>query len=36
LVPYSENLKVIFLVVAVLGIGLAMYARWSDHKEGLR
>lgn len=36
LVPYSENLKTIFLLVAVLGIGLAMYARWNDHKEGLR
>lgn len=36
LVPYSENLKTIFLVVAVLGISLAMYARWKDHNEGLR
>jgi uncharacterized protein HemX len=29
-------MKTIFLLVAVLGIGLAMYARWQDHKEGLR
>lgn len=36
LVPYSENLKTVFLVVALLGIGLAMYARWNDRKEGRR
>ena len=36
LVPYSENLKTVFLIAAVLGIGLAMYARWKDHNEGLR
>lgn len=36
LVPYSENLKIIFLVVALAGIGLAGYARFKDHAEGER
>jgi len=36
LVPYSENLKLIFLVVAMAGIGLAAYARIKDHNEGDR
>lgn len=35
LVPYSENLTTIFLVVALGGIALAAYARWKDHKEGV-
>jgi hypothetical protein len=36
LVPYSENMKTLFLVLALAGVGLAMYARWKDHKEGER
>lgn len=36
LVPYSDNIKTIFLLVALAGIGLAMYARWKDHSEGKR
>jgi len=36
LVPYSTNLKTIFLVCAVGGISLAAYARWSDHTNGER
>lgn len=35
LVPYSESLKIIFLVVALGGIALAAYARFDDHKNGL-
>lgn len=35
LVPYSESLKVIFLVCALGGIALAAYARFKDHKEGI-
>jgi hypothetical protein len=26
----------LFLVVALAGVALAMYARWNDHKEGER
>jgi len=36
LVPYSDNLKILFLVCAVGGISLTAYARWSDHKNGER
>lgn len=34
LVPYSENMKTIFLLCAIGGIALAAYARFKDHKEG--
>jgi lysozyme len=36
LVPYSENMKTIFLLCAIGGIALAAYARFKDHKEGIR
>jgi lysozyme len=36
LVAYSENLKLIFLVVAIAGIALSAYARIKDHNEGDR
>jgi lysozyme len=36
LVPYSDNMKTIFLLCTVGGIALAAYARWSDHKKGER
>ena len=36
LIPYSDNMKTIFLVLALSGIALAMYARWKDHKNGER
>lgn len=35
LVPYSESMKTIFLLCAIGGIGLAAYARFKDHKEGI-
>lgn len=35
LVPYSENMKTIFLLCAIGGIALAAYARFKDHKEGI-
>ena len=35
LVPYSENMKTIFLLCALGGIALAAYARFKDHKEGV-
>lgn len=36
LIPYSDNMKTVFLVLALSGIALAMYARWKDHKNGER
>lgn len=36
LVPYSETVKWAFLAVALAGITLTAYARWKDHKEGVR
>ena len=36
LVPYSDMMKWVFLAVAVAGIALTAYARWSDHKNGER
>ena len=36
LVPYSENMKTIFLLCAIGGIALAAYSRFKDHKEGTR
>lgn len=36
LVPYSDMVKYVFLAVALGGIALAAYARWNDHKEGIR
>ena len=35
LVPYSENMKTIFLLCALGGIALAAYARFKDHKDGV-
>tara|TARA_S200000501_G_scaffold83402_1_gene75581 strand:+ start:2232 stop:2963 length:732 start_codon:yes stop_codon:yes gene_type:complete len=34
-ISYSETLKTLFLVLAIAGIGLAAYARFKDHKEGV-
>jgi len=36
LVPYSDTMKWAFLALAVGGIALTVYARWSDHKDGVR
>lgn len=36
LVHYSESLKIIFLVAALAGIGLAAWSRIKDHNEGER
>lgn len=35
LTAYSSSLQTIFLVVALGGIGLAAYARYKDHKDGV-
>ena len=35
-IGYSEVLKVLFLIVTVAGIALVAYARWKDHKEGIK
>ena len=36
LVPYADGMKTIFLLCAIGGIALAAYARFKDHKEGVR
>lgn len=35
LVSYSDALKILFVVLSVLGIGLVTYARVNDHKTGV-
>jgi len=35
LLPYADSLKVLFLVCAIGGIGLAAYARFKDHQQGV-
>jgi lysozyme len=36
LVPYSDNMKTVFLFCALAGIALVAYSRFKDHKEGDR
>lgn len=36
LVPYSDNMKTVFLLCALAGIALVAYSRFKDHKEGER
>jgi len=36
LIPYSEYLKYVFLGVALISIGVMIYARIQDRREGLR
>jgi len=36
LVPYSDTMKWAFLGLALGGIALTAYARWKDHKDGVR
>jgi len=35
LLPYADSLKILFLICAIGGIGLAAYARIKDHNEGV-
>lgn len=35
LVPYADSLKLIFVLLALLGVGLVIYARISDRKKGV-
>ena len=36
LVPYSDTMKTVFLLCALGGIALVAYARFKDHKDGIR
>jgi len=36
LTAYSDTLQVVFVVLTLIGIGIAVYARVDDHKEGRR
>ena len=35
LLPYADSLKILFLICAIGGIGLAAYARFKDHSDGV-
>lgn len=35
-VHMSETVKQIFIVLTVIGIGIVAYARWKDHKDGVK
>ena len=36
LISYSDSLRIVFVVITLLGISLAAYARLDDHRKGLR
>ncbi len=36
LVPYLDTLRWVFIGVALIGIGIAVYARWDDFRRGRR
>lgn len=36
IVAYADTIQVIFIVLTLIGIGIAAYARYDDHKEGRR
>lgn len=36
LIPYADTMKLIFLVVALLGIALTVYAKFDNRRKGLR
>jgi hypothetical protein len=36
LVPYLDTLRWVFIAVALVGIGVAVYARWDDFRRGRR
>ena len=36
LVPYADSLKLLFLIAALAGIGLTVWARIDDRRRGLR
>ncbi len=36
LVPYLDTLRWVFIGVALIGIGVAVYARWDDWRRGKR
>lgn len=36
LLKYSDQLKVVFVIVSLAGIALAAYARYDDHKNGVK
>lgn len=35
LIAYSEHIKMVFLALTLIGIGIVAYARIKDHKEGI-
>jgi len=35
LIPYAESMKTLFLLLALAGVGLAIYARMKDQKDGV-
>lgn len=32
---YSETIKYVFLALTLIGVGVVVYSRWKDHKEGI-
>jgi len=36
LTGYSELIQTVFVVLALIGVGIAVYARIDDHKKGRR
>ena len=36
LIPYLDTLRWLFIVAALVGIGITIYARWDDWRKGRR
>jgi zinc D-Ala-D-Ala carboxypeptidase len=36
LVPYLDTLRWLFIVAALIGVGVTIYARWDDWRKGKR
>ena len=36
LIPYLDSLRWLFIAVALIGIGITIYARWDDWRKGRR
>ncbi len=36
LIPYLDTMRWLFIAVALVGIGITIYARWDDWRKGRR
>jgi hypothetical protein len=36
LIPYLDTMRWLFIAVALIGVGITIYARWDDWRQGRR